>query len=248
MKPAPRVFFSLMALLLASLACSLPFAASQSQDTPTALPVGQPSPPPAVTLPASTSIPLATNQAGGTAAAGSPSLASAVLLGTDFPSGFTVLDAKGQAQIGVTQDTVAGLFQGTFSQATPSNYFAFINPTDSSYQLVLGILFSPLAPAESAAFDSTLADPEKAKISFVSGLGSNASVLATPASLGDKSIGLTFTTQSNAITLRGDVVVIHRSHVVAILLTMYQDGNKPPADLISLAGTLDGRLQAALAH
>jgi len=255
MKIQPRIFIPVFFLCLASLACSLPFGNAQPAPdaTTTTAPNQDLTSAPTVvfltdtpTLPIPSETPAVQSQPAATAETAQNPLGLVVLKDTDFPAGFTALDANSQQQIGVTPDSVAGLFQGTFSQAKPSNYFVFLNPSPDTYQLVMGTLFSPLTSKESDAFDLDLADPAKATKSFTSGLGNNADVLTTANTLGEKSIGFTFTTQANSITLRGDLIMVRRGNVVAILLTMYQDGSKPPADLITLAGTLDGRLKTAL--
>jgi hypothetical protein len=175
---------------------------------------------------------------------------SAVILNVnDFPPGFTGLDTATEQEIGITQAKVSGMFQGMFSQASISNYFAFLNPASDSYQLVFGTLFSPLTVKEEAAFDQELNDPARAKQSFASGLGGgNAEVLAGTGGLGEKSIGFTFTTPANSITLRSDLMMVRRGSVVILLITMYQDGVTPDIDAISLATILDGRLKDALPH
>jgi hypothetical protein len=255
MKIHPRIFIPVLFLCLASLACGLPFGSAQpapaviESSQPTSLPGGAPTiviqtDTPAASSPNQTAV--VQSQPTNSQVSAQSSLSTVVLLAADFPTGFSPLDVNSQQTIGVTQETVAGMFQGTFSQAKPSNYFVFLNPSPDTYQLVLGTLFSPLTPNESSAFDLDLADSAKATKSFTSGLGNNANVIDAANKLGEKSIGFTFTTQANTIMLRGDLVMVRRGNVVAILLTMYQDGFKPPADLLKLAGTLDDRLKTAL--
>ncbi len=258
MKDQRRILIVILVLALAAAACILPFGPTQEAPAATAslvpsqptrtLPVlpsvfqtpapatpeatvsgqAQPQPQPEVTL----------NPTDGV-------LSTVVLKINDFPPGFTQLDAASQQQIGVTQETISGMFQGMFSVARPVNYFAFLNAAPDAYQLVIGTLFTPLTQAENEAFDQELNDPARATQSFTSGLGGNAVVLSSAGGLGEKSIGFTFTIPADTITLRGDLVMVRRGSVVALVLTLYQDGAQPQVDVVTLATTLDGRLKDA---
>ena len=255
-----KIAFLFVILGLAAMACDIPFMTARPA------PIGTPSPIPI--QPSSTAISTPTSvQATDTLlpeptlTPGEPppllqapatpvtlDLTAVTLKIDDFPPGFAQLDSITQQQIGISQDTVAAMFQGMFSQARPQNDFAFINVESASYQLVFGNLFFPLTATESAAFDQELNDPTKAMRNFTSGLGANAGVLPGADALGEKSIGFTFTTPANSITLRSDMLMVRRGSVVIILITMYQDGAKPDIDAISLATILDGRLKDSLSN
>ena len=258
MKDQSRILMVILVLALAEAACILPFGPTQEAPVATAsqipseptrtlsvLPTEFQSPVPAtpeLTVSAQAQ-PLPQPDVTQSPTAGI--LSTVVLKIDDFPSGFTQLDAASQQQIGVSQETLSGMFQGMFSQARPVNYFAFLNAAPDTYQIVIGTLFMPLTQAENAAFDLELSDPIKATQSFTSGLGGNAVVLSSAGGLGEKSIGFTFTIPADTIILRGDLVMVRRGSVVALVLTLYQDGGKPQVEVVSLATTLDGRLKDA---
>jgi hypothetical protein len=259
MKKQYQILVLIVTLALVTMACDIPFMTAKPAPFATPSPVSNQ---PTKTLPVLPTV----IQASSTPSPESPStqavqqtsvpallpvaldLATVILKINDFPPGFAELDATTQQQMGVTEETVASMFQGMFSEAKPSNYFAFLNAASASYQLVIGALISPLTQNEEAAFDQELNDPTQATKSFTSGLGINGEVIAGADGLGEKSIGFTFTAPANSITLRGDLLMVRRSNVVILVITMYQDGVTPDIDVISLASILDGRLKDALAH
>ncbi len=232
--------------LTATLACSLPFNLGQ-QATPTpSAPVsglGQPSP---TALPPTLAFSNPTTPLPTLTETPKPVDLSRVVIGlSDLPKGFTELDSASQKQIGVTQDTVAGLFKGSFSRARPVNFFSFLNANPDTYQFVLGTLFTPLTDNETLAFDRLLDDPAKAMQSFTAGMGGKADLLQGANGMGEKSIGFTFTTELDTMTLRGDMVLVRRKEVVFLVLSMYQDGTQPLIQAIAVAQLLDQRLVEA---
>ncbi len=250
MKINRRALFVIGVLAVtATLACSLPFI-QNTQATPT-----QSAPVSGLAQPNATAI-------SPTLAMGSPAtlvptltitpkpvdLSNVVIGLSDLPKGFTELDSASQKQIGVTQDTVAGLFQGSFSQARPVNFFSFLNANPDTYQFVLGTLFTPLTDTEIQAFDKLLDDPAKAMQSFTAGMGGKADLLQGAIGMGEKSIGFTFTTELDTMTLRGDMVLVRRKEVVFLVLSMYQDGTQALIQAIAVAQLLDQRLADALAR
>jgi hypothetical protein len=235
--------------IAATLACSLPFNLS-AQATPTQ---SAPASGLAQSNPATLSPTLAINNPATLepALTDTPRLVdlSSVSIGLpDLPQGFTELDSASQKQIGVTQDTVAGLFQGTFSQARPVNFFSFLNANPDTYQFVLGTLFTPLTVNEIQAFDRLLDDPARAMQSFTAGMGGKADLLQGANGMGEKSIGFTFTTELDTMTLRGDMLLVRRKDVVFLVLSMYQDGTQPLTQANSIAKLLDQRLVEAQAR
>jgi hypothetical protein len=232
--------------LFTSVACVLPFVSNTgpSQSTPTATlaaPIDQVTPTLAAEL-ASSVTPVESQES----TPKQVDFSQVVLTQADLPAGFQVLDAEAQKQLKVTPDDISNLFQNSFTQAKPTSYFAFLNPSTDSYQFVLGTLFLPLTPTESAGFDNQLNDPSKATQSFVSGMGGNAIVINGADRFGERSIGFTFTVDAQTMTLRGDMVLARRGDVVMLLLSMYQDGIKPSADILTISALLDKRLKDAL--
>ncbi len=250
MKIDRRGFFVIAVLAItATLACSLPFNL-QPQATPTS---GAPVSGLGAPNPTSPPLPLATAVSTSPEPTLAPTptpvdLSNVVISLSDLPKGFTELDSASQKQIGVTQDTVAALFQGTFTQAKPVNFFSFLNANPDTYQFVLGTLFAPLTENEAQAFDRLLDDPAKAMQSFTSGMGGKADILQGSNGLGEKSIGFTFTTDLDTMTLRGDMLLVRRKDVVFLVLSMYQDGTQPLTQAIDVAKLLDQRLADAQAR
>ena len=247
MKINKRGLFVLWVLAVtALLACNLPFSAA-TQETPTATaPVSglaQSNP----TFAVSTLVPSSTANLEPTLTlTPKPADLTGVAIAlADLPKGFSELDATSQQQIGVTQDTVAGMFQGTFSEAKTTNFFSFLNANPDTYQFVLGTLFTPLTDSEITSFDQLLDDPAKAMQSFTTGIGSKADILQGANGLGEKSFGFTFTNDVDTMTLRGDMILARRKGVVFLVLSMYQEGTQPPTQVISLATLLDQRLEQA---
>ncbi len=250
MKIDRRGFFVIGVLAItAILACGLPFNLG-TQATPTAsapaLGLGQPNPTsPPLLLPTGVS---ASPEPTLTLTPAPVDLSNVIIKLSDLPEGFTELDSATQKQIGVTQDTVAGLFQGTFSEAKPVNFFSFLNANPDTYQFVLGTLFAPLTENEIQAFDRLLDDPAKAMQSFTSGMGEKADILQGSNGLGEKSIGFTFTTDLDTMTLRGDMILVRRQDVVFLVLSMYQDGTQTLTQAIDVAKLFDQRLAEAQAR
>ena len=242
-----RILGVCVVFLFASSACVLPFVSNpgQSQATPTAanMPLPQETSTTSSEI-ASSATPVQNLESTPTQV----DFSQVVLTAADLPSGFQILDPDTQKQMSVTPDDISNFFKGTFSQAKPTSYFAFINGNNDSYQFVLGTLFLPLTVKEQASFDNQLNDPSKATQSFVSGVGENAFVINGADHFGERSIGFTFTHDVNPLILRGDMVLARRGEVVMLLLTMYQDGVKPTADILTISALLDQRLKATLSH
>jgi len=242
-----RILCVCVVFLFASTACVLPFVSNpgESQATPTTAvtpPLQETSTTSSVT--ASSATPVQNLEITPTQV----DFSQVVLTAADLPAGFQVLDAEAQKQLKVTPDDISNLFQGAFSVAKPTSHFAFLNASTEAYQFVLGTLFMPLMVKEQTAFDNQLNDPSKATQSFVSGMGGNAIVINGADRFGQRSIGFTFTVDAQTMTLRGDMVLARRGEVVMLLLTMYQDGVKPTADILTISSLLDQRLKDALSH
>ncbi len=248
MNKQSRILLASLIFMLASAACALPFLSDTGQPTASPTPGVTQAPTeaaPSLTLPTAPGG-VATAEPEATVQPAPVDLSGVILNQSDLPIGFQVLDAESQKQLSVTPDEISNLFQGSFSKAKPANYFAFLNASTDTYQFVLGTLFTPLTPEESTAFDNQLGDPAKATQSFGSGMGGNAMVLSGADRLGQRSLGFTFTVDAQTMTLRGDMVLARRGDVVFLLLSMYQDGTKPTADILTLAALLDQRLKSVL--
>ncbi len=268
MKRNVRPFFVAAALGLSLLACQLPFSpeATQSAQAPLAQPAFSGGA--GATLPA-----ISTPQGGAVATLpptytpvptlkGADATQAARLLQTatlqtadlsavkiqlqDLPVEFQELDAASQQQIGLTQASLASYFEGTFSQARATNYFAFVNAKAESFEVVLGLLFSPLSAAEKASFDKELSDPSLAMQTFSAAFGGAAEVIQGSDQVGEKSAGFTFLSQSGALSMRGDLYLARRQGVAQLVLVLYQDGKQPPMPAAALSALLDARLKAVV--
>lgn len=238
-------------LIIAALGCQLPFTgpsapeptttANPAQAIPTSLPVvntAEPFPTPLPTLPRSSATPTVK----------ALDLSSVVVRLNELPQGFQELDRVTQTQIGLTEETLSAFFQGSFKNAKPGNYFAFLNPASGSFEVLVGMLFSPLSNDEKVTLDAEMSDPQKAKQNFDSGFGGSAEILKGAETVGEKSIGFTFTTESGAVTLRGEMVMARRGEVAFVVLVLYQDGKKPLVTVVEVGTNLDGKLKAALSR
>lgn len=173
-------------------------------------------------------------------------LSGARLKASDFPAGFQELDAQAQAQIGISQETFASQFKGTFSQAKVASMSTFLNPSPAQFQIVLTLVFHPLTQMEQAAFDQDVADPAKAAATFGQGFGSKAEPIKGAATYGNASVGMTFTSVSGALTLRSDFFMVRRENAAFIVLVMYKDGTKPLVAAATLCPVMDTRVRAGL--
>ena len=252
MKQRLRFIFTIMVVGFVLLSCDLPFqvgeqaAATLPPAQPTSMPTLQALPSAAPSL-APTAAP--TTKPAATAAATQPAavdLSSATLKLTDLPAGFQELDAVSQAQIGLTPENLAKSFQNAFRQAKVVSMGAFLNPSPQTFEVVLSLVFHPLTQLEQASFDLELSDPTRAIAAFGQGFGGKAEPLAGADKYGNASIGMTFTTASGALTLRGDMVIMHRESAAMLIMVMYSNGSKPPISAQTLCPVLDGRVKAAV--
>jgi hypothetical protein len=234
------------ALGLGMLACQLPFSQDAPQPPATSEPPSQAAPLAVSTLPPTyTPAPPPTQRPVMTVAAGAADLSTVKIQIQDLPPEFQELDAASQAQIGLTQEALGAYFAGTFTQAKSANYSAFLNAKPESFEVVLGLLFTPLASAEKAAFDQELSDPGLAMQTFTANFGGETQIIQGSDQLGEKSAGFTFLSQAGTLSMRGDLYLARRQDVAQLVLVLYQDGKQPPVPAAALAALLDARLKAA---
>lgn len=173
-------------------------------------------------------------------------LSAARLKASDFPAGFQELDAQAQAQIGISQESFASQFKGSFSQAKVAAMSTFLNPAPAQFEIVLTLVFHPMTQVEQAAFDQEVADPVKAAATFGQGFGSKAEPIKGAETYGNASVGMTFTSTSGALTLRSDFFMVRRENAAFIVLVMYKEGTKPLVTAASLCPIIDSRVKAGL--
>ncbi len=247
-----RMMITVLVTAFVVLSCDLPFEVGQQQAAPTQAPMQATSAPTAQILPttlpslAPTTPPVKPAATATTVPPAGIDLSTANLRLSDLPAGFQELDAATQSQVGLTPENLAKAFQSAFRQAKVASMGAFVNPSSQSYEVVVSLVFHPLAQAEQAAFDQELADPAKTIATFGQGFGGKAEVLAGTNQFGNKSVGMTFTTASGALILRGDMVIMRRESAAMLLMVMYRDGSKPPISALTLCPVLDGRVKTAL--
>lgn len=246
-----RFIFTFIIIAFASISCNMPFVIGE-QAVATVESIQVPTVPSTATLPppvigfTPTIAPSAPPLQPTITATPVINLSTVGIKSSDLPAGFQELDAVTMAQIGLTQDNLAQSFQNAFRQAKVANMSAFINPSTQSFEVIIGMVFYPLTLAEQASFDLELSDPSKAITTFGQGFGSKADPLSGADKFGNSSIGLTFTTSSGALILRGDMVIIRRENVVITLLVMYRDSTKPPVSALTLSPILDARVKLGL--
>jgi hypothetical protein len=194
-------------------------------------------------------VPTAPEQKPETPGAGPPpaGVAPALLL-EDLPAGFLALPPEDLKKLGMTPDGFAA-FGKCWSAAAPLiRHSGFIDPRD--FQVVVGLVFSPVSPLEAAAVHMQLASPDAAVKSFQSGppIGPVGQFTVIPGLdvFADRSQGLTATMTRGALAVRWDIVVAIRGTALEIVLSMYRDGAKPTAGAAEIARALDARTAAAL--
>jgi hypothetical protein len=164
----------------------------------------------------------------------------------ELPVGFQALDEKSQAQAGLSPDAIRQSFAGIFKQAEPIHSFAFVTSDPKNFEIVVGLVFAPVVPAEQGSFDQILVDPNGAIKNFAKSFGGEAKALANLPNLGDSRTAWGFTTTSGQPPLKGEMILLRRDTIVALLLTLFPSDKNPPAPAVNLAQTLDGNLKKAL--
>lgn len=164
----------------------------------------------------------------------------------DMPKGFQTLDEKSQAQAGLSPESIRQSFSGIFRQAQLLHSFAFVTSDPKNFEIVVGLVFAPILPAEQASFDSMLVDPNGAIKNFAKSFGGEAKALANLPNLGDSRTGWSFTTASGQPPLKGEMVISRRDTLVALLLAMFPSDQKPAAAVANLAQALDTAMKKAL--
>ncbi len=104
-------------------------------------------------------------------------LKQATLRLEELPAGFEILDEKSQAQAGLSADTVGQLFAGIFRQAQPVHSFSYVTSDPKKFEIVVGLVLSPVVAADQAAFDQMLADPNGVMKNFAKNFGSEAKLI-----------------------------------------------------------------------
>ena len=248
MKRKLPALFTTAALGLVMLACQSPFSpAGPEAATAPALP-SQPAASGISTLPPTRTPPLAptlTERLVVTPTLKSADLSAVKIELKDLPPDFQAVDVASQEQIGLTEATLGAYFTGAFSQAQPANYFAYLNAKPETFEVVLGLLFTPLTGDEAATFDNELSDPALAMQTFGANFGGAAEIIQGSDQVGQKSAGFTFLSQTGTLSMRGDLYLARRENVASVVLVLYQDGKQPPMPAAGIAAFLDARLKAA---
>jgi hypothetical protein len=164
----------------------------------------------------------------------------------NLPKGFQALDEKSQAQAGLAPDAIRQSFSGIFRQAELIHSFAFVTSDPKAFEIVVGLVFSPILPVEQPSFDQMVADPNGAVKNFAKNFGGEAKMLAHLSAVGDCRTGWSFNTASGSPPLKGEMMIARRETIVALLLTMFPSDQTPAAPVDNLAQTLDGNMKKAL--
>jgi len=243
-KNRTRILIAALVVALVAMSCDLPFGLGNilgGNPTPTAESIAAPTKAP-TQAPAPTEVPTlepTAEESGVTS-----DLSSVVLKESDFTDGFVQLSDEELDSMGMTADSMASSFEGTFADAKPQNFSAFMEA--ENFELAISMVFYPISKVEQSSFDLELADPESAAENFSSGLGSDSGVLEGSDKFGDSSIGFTFVEDSDeSASLRGDMVIVRRGDAVILTMIMYMDGATPAVDVLTITDILDQRLAAA---
>ena len=166
----------------------------------------------------------------------------------DLPAGFLALPPEDLQKLGMTPESLAGFGKCWTAAAQLTGYSGFIDPRN--FNVVVGLVFSPVSPLEAAAIHLQLASPYAAVKSFQSGPPIAPAGQFTPIPgldvFGDRSQGLTVTVTGKDVALRWEMVVAIRGTALEIVFCMYRDGVKPTASIGEIARALDARTAAAL--
>ena len=178
-----------------------------------------------------------------------PNLSAVKLAVKDLPAGFQDASADNLKKMNLTEEALGNALRGIGAQARVQNLAAFQHP--QRYQVALGFLVFPLTTAEKTALETQLASADSALKAWGSALVgnvglANAKSLAGVDKFGDKSVGLTTTTQLLGVNVRADAVMIVRGSVVEVVMSFYPDGIQPALATADLAKLLDARLVTAL--
>lgn len=163
----------------------------------------------------------------------------------ELPKGFQVLDEKSQAQAGLAPNALTQSFAGIFRQAQPIHSFAYVTSDPKNFEIVVGLVFSPILAAEQASFDQILTDPNGAIKNFAKSFGSDVNVLPNLPNLGDSRTGWGFTSTSGQPQLKGEMVITRRETVICLLVSMFPADQKPTVKITDLAQILDANVNKA---
>ncbi len=175
-----------------------------------------------------------------------PDLTGAELVLSDLPEGFEEISESDLAAMNMSVEDLNASMSSGFQQATMHNFTAFLEP--SNFQMVMGMLMSPLTSMEKAGFDVILEDPDQVVKLFAGGLAGNSEVSAIEGldKFGDASIGVTALMPSDPISMRMDMTIVRRGEVIEMILLLYRDGKVPDVTVGDLAQILDDRLAEVL--
>lgn len=165
----------------------------------------------------------------------------------ELPVGFEVLDEKSQSQAGLSPDKIRQLFSGIFGQALLVHSFSYVTSDPKKFEIVVGLVLSPIIAADQVVIDQMLTDPNGFMKNFAKNFGSEAALLSDLPRLGDSlTIGWGFTCASGQPPLRGEIVITRRDTIVTWLLIMFPSDQKPSAPVSNLARILNANVEKAL--
>ncbi len=223
------ILTALAMLVLSMLACNLPAVGAPSPRA-TDAPAGATPAAPAATADSS---------------AADPDLPRAVLSTADLPAGFIELSPNDFQSLGIDESMLTGTFGDVLKNAETQSLKGFLN--QQNFEVVVNFVLAPLTFLEKAAFDAYLSRPENV-IQQISGnsVSSDARVIEGMNTIGDSSIGVTFTTGASPQVIRGDVSISRRGNTVTANMIFYMDGATPVIGIQEVAQLMDQRVEAAL--
>ena len=133
---------------------------------------------------------------------------------------------------------------------TVESFFALLE--SQNFEMVMGFTTKTQTMLEKAGFDLTLNQPETLMNSFIGGMGDVGA--AQPETLpefedaiGNSSAGMTVVANIEGVAMRIDMVIFRHDSIGAFVITMYLDGQEPPASLMDVATKFDEKIGEFLA-
>jgi hypothetical protein len=133
---------------------------------------------------------------------------------------------------------------------TVESFFALLE--SQNFEMVMGFTTKVQTILDKAGFDLVLNQPETLLNSFIGGMGDVGA--SEPEELpefkdaiGNKSAGMTVVANIEGVAMRIDMVVFRHDSIGAFVITMYLDGQQPPASLMDVATKFDEKIGEFLA-
>ena len=222
MKKNLKVALFLLILSVAVMACSLAQAAVQE--------------------PAVVEEPIATQAPTEEPAPPAMDISGLVLTAADFPD-VAFIDVA-MEDLGMSASDLSS------EDFTVESFFSLLEP--QNFEMVMGFTTKVQTMLEKAGFDLVLKQPQILLNSFVGGMGDIGSaepeeIPELKNAIGNSSAGMTVLANIEGMGMRIDMLVFRHDTIGAFVITMYIDGQTPPASVKDVATKFDEKIGAFLA-